>query len=64
MPGKDLFPNSSNGRGAFRYGTNRKVELTLRQELDDVAQKSLSEIAANREYRRNAPLDEEEVTSR
>lgn len=62
MPGKDI--NSRDDRGSFRFGTNRKVEITLRSELDDVARKSISEIAINRELNRMAPLDEQQKIAR
>ena len=40
------------------------VELALRHELDDVARKSLDEIAVKKERQRLKPLDNEELTSR
>lgn len=58
MPGKD------DDRGSFRFGTNRQVEITLRSELDDVARKSITEIAMNRELNRMAPLDDLHKTAR
>ncbi|XP_033743076.1 uncharacterized protein LOC117329299 isoform X6 [Pecten maximus] len=64
MPGKELFPNQKDPRGAFRHGTNRQVELTLRHELDDVAKKSVTEIIYNKQQKSKEPLDEEEYTSK
>ncbi|XP_069130069.1 uncharacterized protein [Argopecten irradians] len=64
MPGEELFPNQKDPRGAFRYGTNRQVELTLRHELDDVAKKSVTEIIYNKQQKSKEPLDEEEYTSK
>jgi hypothetical protein len=58
MPGKD------DDKGSFRFGTNRQVEITLRSELDDVARKSITEIAMNRELNRMAPLDDLQKTAR
>ncbi|XP_052720831.1 uncharacterized protein LOC128192291 isoform X6 [Crassostrea angulata] len=64
MPGGELHPSNKNGSGSFRFGTNRQVELTLRKELDDMAKKSLNEIAVKREERLNFPQSDEIVTSR
>ena len=51
-------------RGGFRYATNRKVELILQKELDDVAKKSITQINAFKEARKNAPLSEEEAVTK
>jgi hypothetical protein len=65
MPGGgELLPTNKNGTSSFRFGTNRQVELTLRKELDDMAKKSLAEIAVKREERLKAPPTEETFTSR
>ena len=48
------FPNDRGKR--FRLGTNRKVEMTLKQELDDVAKKSVAEILTQREVTKQEPL--------
>ena len=64
MAGKDLYPSIRDERKTFRYGTNRMVELSLRHELDDVARKSLDEIALKKERQKLQPLDSEEYTSR
>ena len=40
------------------------MEITLRSELDDVARKSITEIAMNRELNRMAPLDDLQKTAR
>ena len=40
------------------------VEIALRHELDDVARKSLDEIAVNKERQRLKPLENEEFTAR
>ncbi|XP_078324094.1 uncharacterized protein LOC111124594 isoform X6 [Crassostrea virginica] len=64
MPGGELHSSNKNGTGSFRFGTNRQVELTLRRELDDMARKSLNEIAVKREERLKLPESDEAVTSR
>lgn len=64
MPGGELHSSNKNGTGSFRFGTNRQVELTLRRELDDMAKKSLNEIAVKREERLKLPESDEAVTSR
>ncbi|XP_061164225.1 uncharacterized protein LOC133173256 [Saccostrea echinata] len=64
MPGGELQPSNKNGTGSFRFGTNRQVELTLRKELDDMAKKSLNEIAVKRDERLKLPQSEETVTTR
>jgi hypothetical protein len=60
MAGKQLFPSEPDGRRRLRYGTNRQVELSLQNELHDVAQKSLTEIAAKKELRRSLPLTDDQ----
>lgn len=57
LPGRDE-------RGSFRFGTNRQVEITLRSELDDVARKSITEIAIKRELNRMTPLDDQQKVAR
>ena len=64
MPGRELYPSIRDERKTFRYGTNRMVEIALRHELDDVARKSLDEIAVNKERQRLKPLENEEFTAR
>ena len=66
MPGKDLYPDipDDKQRSRFRHSTNRKVEIILQQELDDVAKKSITQIHAFKEARRNVPLTEEELNVR
>ena len=66
MTSKDLALHVPEGksRGRFRHATNRKVEIILQQELDDVAKKSITQINAFKEARKNAPLTEEQTTSR
>ena len=64
MADRDIYPSIRDERKTFRYGTNRMVELALRHELDDVARKSLDEIAVKKERQRLKPLDNEELTSR
>ena len=63
---KDLTPHLPDGaqRKPFRHATNRKVELILQRELDDVAKKSITQITAFKEARKNAPLTEEQMTAR
>ncbi|XP_071127902.1 uncharacterized protein [Mytilus edulis] len=60
MAGRDL---PGREKGAFRFGTNRQVEITLRSELEDVARKSITEIAVKRELNRMAPLDDQQKTA-
>ena len=58
------YMDSSTPRGGFRFATNRKVELILQKELDDVAKKSITQINAFKEARKNAPLSEAATVSK
>ena len=60
MAAKDIFPSESDGRKRLRYGTNRQVELSMQNELHDVARKSLSEIASKKELQRSIPLTDDQ----
>ena len=62
-PGKELFSSQKDIRGSFQYGTNRQVEITLNQELDDIARKSLTEIKSKKHLESMVPMTEEEYTS-
>ena len=64
MAGREFYPSIRDDRKMFRYGTNRMVEISLRHELDDVARKSLDEIAVKKERQKLKPLDNEEFTAR
>ncbi|KAK7097844.1 uncharacterized protein [Littorina saxatilis] len=60
MSGRDLFSKVPIGRNRLRHATNRQVELSLQSELQDVAEKSLTEIASRKELRKNAPLTDDQ----
>ncbi|XP_076446152.1 uncharacterized protein LOC143283739 isoform X2 [Babylonia areolata] len=60
MAGRDLHASGPSDRTRLRYGTNRQVEMSMQKELHDVAQKSLSEIAAKKEQRINVPLTDDQ----
>ena len=60
MASRDLFSSVADGRKRLRHGTNRQLELAMQSELHDVAQKSLSEISAKKESRRNATLTDDQ----
>lgn len=64
MAGRDLYPTLPDGRGSFRVGANRRVELTLQKELDDVALRSLAEISSRKEAVRLAPLTDDQITAK
>ncbi|KAK6173455.1 hypothetical protein SNE40_016901 [Patella caerulea] len=67
MPGigNELFPTSPSSRGsAFRLRQNRHVDLMLRQELIDVAQRSVDNILVKKQAQKELPLNEEEILSR
>ncbi len=40
----------------FRLGTDRRVELTLQKELDNVARASIAEMATKKEAKKKEPL--------
>ena len=58
MSGHDLLANSTDGRdrGRFRLATNRRVELTLQKELDDVGLKTIRDIHVAKDVKANEPL--------
>ena len=60
MAGRDFYSSTNDGRKRLRHGTNRQLELAMQGELHDVAKKSLSEISAKKELRRNAPLTDDQ----
>lgn len=60
MDGKELFRDTPDGRKRFRFAANRQVELSVNGELNDVAKKSLFEIASNREHRKSTPLTDDQ----
>ncbi|XP_046576439.1 LOW QUALITY PROTEIN: uncharacterized protein LOC124284394 [Haliotis rubra] len=64
MAGRDLYPTLPDGRGSFRVGANRRVELSLQKELDDVAHRSLAEISSRKEAVRLAPLTDDQITAK
>lgn len=66
MSNKDLFPHLPNEskKRRFHHSTNRKEEIILQQELNDVAKKSINQINAFKEARKNVPLSEEEANAR
>ena len=64
MAGREIYPSIRDDRKTFRHGTNRMVEIALRHELDDVARKSLDEIAVKKERQKLRPLENDELTAR
>ena len=65
MARRDIHPDMPDrDRGRFRHATNRRIELTLRKELDDVGKKSVMDIHAAKEARLREPLEEPVKTMR
>ncbi|KAL3878456.1 hypothetical protein ACJMK2_030805 [Sinanodonta woodiana] len=64
MARREIYPSFRDERRSFRHGTNRSVELMLRQELDDLARKTVSEITDRKEHIYAAPVSNEVRTAR
>ncbi len=48
-------------RGRFHLAMSRRVELSLKQELDDVARKSVMEIEVNRDIQNNTDTQDDTI---
>ncbi|XP_013415730.1 uncharacterized protein LOC106177489 [Lingula anatina] len=64
MAGREIHPTDPSEKAPFRMGVSRKVELSLKQELDDLAKKSLSEISAYKQAMQMEPLSHEQRVSK
>ena len=51
-------------RVTFRYGTNRRTEIALKKELDDLTRKSITEMAVTKEAELQEPLTGKEAITR